>query len=139
VRARKREGDEATPLGVWPIAQVYYRPDRVKRPRSRLPVQPLGRNFGWCDDPKDRNYNRKVALPYPASAERLCRDDSLYDVIAVLAYNLLPRVRGCGSAIFLHVARPNYPGTEGCIALGLEDLLNVLEEADATSRVVVRD
>ena len=61
-----------------------------------------------------------------------------YDYAAVIAYNTA-RVPGRGSAIFLHVARPNYLGTEGCIALALEDLLNFLEEADATSRVVVRD
>jgi L,D-peptidoglycan transpeptidase YkuD (ErfK/YbiS/YcfS/YnhG family) len=126
MRARKREGDGATPLGVWRLLWAYYRPDRVARPKTALPLQPLRRDFGWCDAPADRNYNRKVALPYPASAERLWRDDRLYDVIVVLDYNLEPRAKGRGSAIFLHVARPGLAPTEGCIALKYEHLLRLL-------------
>ena len=72
---------------------------------------------GWCDAPADRNYNRSVKHPYRASAERLWRADGLYDVLVVLDYNERPRVRGRGSAIFVHVARPDYAPTEGCIAL----------------------
>lgn len=91
-----------------------------------LAVEPLRPSFGWCDAPLDRNYNRKVTLPYAASAERLWRDDSLYDVIAVLNYNIAPRSRARGSAIFLHVARPGFEPTEGCIAMKREHLLRLL-------------
>ena len=77
---------------------------------------------GWCDATGDRNYNRPISHPYPASAERMWRQDQLYDIVVVLGYNDRPRVRGRGSALFLHVARPNLAPTEGCIALRRSDL-----------------
>ncbi len=126
MRARKREGDGATPHGVWRLTLAYYRPDRIARPKAALPLKPLRRDFGWCDAPDDRNYNREVPLPYSASAERLWRDDRLYDIIVVLDYNLTPRTKGRGSAIFMHVARPGLAPTEGCIALKREHLLRLL-------------
>jgi L,D-peptidoglycan transpeptidase YkuD (ErfK/YbiS/YcfS/YnhG family) len=55
-----------------------------------------------------------------------------------LGYNDDPVVPGAGSAIFLHVARPDYAPTEGCVALAQADLLRVLAGADATARVIVR-
>lgn len=125
-RARKREGDGATPIGRWRLLQVLYRPDRVQRPRTRLPVRAIRPRDGWCDAPADRNYNRAVRLPYPASAERLWREDNLYDVVVVLAYNIHPRTLRRGSAIFMHVARPGLAPTEGCVALPRAQLLGVL-------------
>lgn len=116
-RALKHEGDGATPIGVWPIREVFYRPDRVARPFTPLPVRPLRPEDGWCDDPRDRNYNRLVRLPYPAGHERLWRDDHLYDLVVVLGYNDTPRMRGRGSAIFMHLAAPGFAPTAGCIAL----------------------
>jgi L,D-peptidoglycan transpeptidase YkuD (ErfK/YbiS/YcfS/YnhG family) len=126
VRALKREGDGATPRGSWPVIEVHYRPDRLRRPRTALPVVPLRPSSGWCDAPAGRNYNRKVALPYPASHERLWRDDGLYDVIIVLDYNYTQRISGRGSAIFMHVARLGFAPTEGCIALKRDHLLRLL-------------
>ncbi len=126
VRAWKKEGDGTTPLGAWTCAMVYYRPDRVRRPLTALHAEPLRAEFGWCDAPNDRNYNRKVTLPYAASTESLWRDDHLYDVIVALDYNVMPRLRGRGSAIFLHVARPSLAPTEGCIAMKREHLLRLL-------------
>ena len=41
----------------------------------------------------------------------------------VLDWNIRSRRRGMGSAIFLHVAKPGYPPTQGCIALARRDLL----------------
>jgi len=81
---------------------------------------------GWCDAAEDRNYNRPVRLPYPASAERMWRDDDLYDFVVVLNQNRLPRKRYGGSAIFMHVARPGYAPTEGCIALAAPELERLL-------------
>jgi L,D-peptidoglycan transpeptidase YkuD (ErfK/YbiS/YcfS/YnhG family) len=134
-RALKREGDGATPAGSWPLRCVLYRADRVPRPRTRLPVQTIRPQDGWCDFPADRNYNRRVPLPYPASAERLWRQDGLYDVVVVLGFNDGPRVRGRGSAIFMHVASPGLAPTEGCIALQRRHLLHVLQKAKAGASV----
>lgn len=136
-RRRKREGDGATPAGCWHVAGVLYRADRVRRPRTRLPVRPIAWNAGWCDAPGDRNYNRPVRHPYPASAERLWRADDLYDVVVVLGHNARPRVRGGGSAVFMHLARPGYAPTEGCIALRREHLLRLLQRLGAGARLRV--
>ena len=84
---------------------------------SALGLVPIRNDLGWCDAPADRNYNRPVRLPYPAGHERMMRGDHLYDLCLVLDWNIRPRKRGCGSAIFLHVARAGYQPTEGCIAV----------------------
>ncbi len=126
VRARKFEGDGSSPMGFWPAIQIYYRPDRVRRRATALPMEPLRQDAGWCDAPPDRNYNRKIALPYPASSERLWRNDRLYDIIVVLDYNVTRRVAGRGSAIFMHIARRGFAPTAGCIALKREHLLRLI-------------
>jgi L,D-peptidoglycan transpeptidase YkuD (ErfK/YbiS/YcfS/YnhG family) len=120
--ADKWEGDGATPLGTWPLLRVLYRPDRGEAPVTRLPVQAIAPDDGWCDAPTDVNYNRPVTLPYPASCERMWREDELYDIVCILGHNDDPPVPGLGSAIFLHVAKPGYPPTEGCVALARADL-----------------
>jgi L,D-peptidoglycan transpeptidase YkuD (ErfK/YbiS/YcfS/YnhG family) len=125
----KREGDGATPAGLWPLRRLLYRPDRLSAPKTRLPIAALAPANGWCDAPGDPAYNQAVTLPYPASAEHLWRDDGVYDLIAVLGYNDAPVVAGRGSAIFLHVARPDYSPTDGCVALAEADLLDVLANA----------
>jgi len=136
-RARKREGDGATPIGQWRLRAVLYRPDRMRRPLTPLPVRAIRRHDGWCDASADRNYNRPVRLPYAASAERLWREDALYDVVVVLDYNERPRVRGRGSAIFMHVARPGHAPTEGCIALARGHLVRLLERLPARAAIGV--
>ncbi|MGD9784976.1 MAG: L,D-transpeptidase [Hyphomicrobiaceae bacterium] len=125
-RAVKREGDGATPIGDWHPIAVLYRPDRVRRPATKLPVRPIAPDMGWCDAPGDRNYNRPVRMPYPASAEAMWRQDGLYDLLVVLDHNRCPRMRGGGSAIFIHVARTGFAPTEGCIALRSADLRRLL-------------
>jgi L,D-peptidoglycan transpeptidase YkuD (ErfK/YbiS/YcfS/YnhG family) len=127
--ADKREGDGASPAGVWALRRVLYRPDRGAPPLTGLPVSALSPSDGWCDDPADPAYNQPVRLPYPASAERLWRDDNLYDLIVILGHNDDPPAPGMGSAIFLHIARPDYSPTEGCVAVTHEDLLALLARA----------
>ncbi len=126
VRAEKCEGDGVTPVGVFALRRVLYRADRMAAPETGLKVAPIGESDGWCDDSGDPNYNRPVALPYTASHERLWREDAVYDLIVVLGHNDDPPQPGLGSAIFLHVARPEYEPTQGCVALALGDLLAVL-------------
>lgn len=134
----KREGDGGTPVGAWPLREVFYRPDRLAMPVTRLPVRPLAPTDGWCDWPADARYNKPVRLPYPARAEQLWRADHQYDLIVVVGYNDAPVVPGKGSAIFLHLARAGYTGTAGCIAFARNDLLAILRLVDPRSRVVVR-
>ncbi len=126
----KREGDGGTPVGAWPLRRVLYRADRLlAAPPTALPISAIRPADGWCDDTADPAYNRPVPLPCPASHERLWRDDAVYDVIVVLGHNDDPPVPGLGSAVFLHVARPGYLPTEGCVALALPDLLALLARA----------
>ena len=136
--AAKREGDGASPAGVWPIREVWYRPDRGPPPAAEIRVRAMTPEDGWCDDPQDPAYNRHVRLPYPASAERLWRDDGVYDIVVVLGHNDDPPVPGLGSAIFLHCAKPDYPPTQGCVALAKADLLEVLKLAGPGDAVEVR-
>ena len=127
--ALKREGDGASPAGVWPIRKVLYRPDKGP-PATALPAEPIARDEIWCDDPTDpARYNRPAKLPYRGSFEKLWRDDDLYDVVVVLGHNDDPPVAGMGSCIFLHRARPGYEPTLGCVALGWDDLQAFLDAA----------
>jgi L,D-peptidoglycan transpeptidase YkuD (ErfK/YbiS/YcfS/YnhG family) len=138
IAREKREGDGVTPVGRWPIRRVLYRADRLDPPDTAFDCAPIGPDDGWCDDPADPAYNRPVRLPYAASHECLTRDDGLYDVVVVLGHNDDPVIPGAGSAIFLHVARADYGPTEGCVALALPDLLEVLRGAAPGSAVDVR-
>ena len=134
--ARKAaEGDGITPLGVFPLRQIFYRPDRIAKPRVALPLRAIEQQDGWCDAPDDPNYNRLVKLPYPASAENMWRDDHLYDLVAVVGFNDDPVVAGKGSAIFLHLAKPDYLPTAGCVALTKADLLAALEQFQPGDKV----
>lgn len=125
--AAKREGDLASPAGIWSLREVFYRPDKFAGPpKTALPITPLSPELGWCDAPADPAYNQLVALPYPATAERLWRDDDVYDLIVVLGYNDDPPRPGAGSAIFWHLSRPDWRGTEGCVAVAREAMLQML-------------
>ena len=124
--AIKREGDGGTPVGRMRLVSLCVRRDHLPGPASAMPSSPIHQRDGWCDDPRDGRYNRPVRLPFSASAEKLWRQDRLYDVVGVLDWNLKPRIRGRGSAIFLHLCSPGFQATEGCIALRRADLLRLL-------------
>lgn len=122
----KREGDGATPRGRWPIRSALLRPDRFVTPFAlHVPWRWLRPDDGWSDDPRDPAYNRPVRHPHGFSAERLWREDGLYDIIVVLGHNDAPPVQSRGSAIFLHVA-PLVGETEGCVAIARDALAALL-------------
>jgi L,D-peptidoglycan transpeptidase YkuD (ErfK/YbiS/YcfS/YnhG family) len=133
----KREGDGATPLGVFPMRNLLYRADRLVAPRTALAVSAIDHGDGWSDDPRDPLYNRPVPLPHAFSHERLWREDGLYDLIVPLGYNDDPPVPGLGSAIFLHCARQDYSPTEGCIAVVVSDLIAVLAGCSAATHIEI--
>jgi L,D-peptidoglycan transpeptidase YkuD (ErfK/YbiS/YcfS/YnhG family) len=125
-KANKKEGDGATPTGIYQLVFGFYREDRIKPPPSRLPMRALAPYDAWVDDPTDARYNSLVTLPYPARTERMWRNDGIYDVMIVIGYNMEPVIPGAGSAIFLHMARPNFSATEGCIAVDQAVLVNLI-------------
>lgn len=133
----KHEGDGATPCGRFALRNVLYRPDRLDLPATDLAVSALRPQDGWCDTPADPHYNQPVHLPYPAPAEALWRADQLYDVLVVLGHNDTPVRPGRGSAIFLHVAGPDYAPTEGCIALARDDLLEVIRACASATHITI--
>ena len=137
IGVKRGEGDGITPIGAFPVREIFYRADRIAKPDTRLPLRAIEKNDGWCDAPDDPNYNRLVKLPYPASAEQLWREDHLYDLVVVLGYNDDPVVPGKGSAIFLHLAKPNYSHTQGCVALAYDDALAAIAQLQPGDRVVI--
>ena len=138
LRGDKTEGDGATPLGEFPLRRVLYRPDRLPPPRTALPVAPLSPRDGWCNDAAHPLYNQQVRQPVQASCELLWRTDSLYDVIVVLGHNDSPVVAGSGSAVFLHIAAPDFKPTNGGVGLHREDLLAILGGLDPCARLCVQ-
>ncbi len=128
ITANKREGDGGTPLASMRLLSGYFRRDQFVAGRSPLPMSPIGADLGWCEVPDDRNYNRPVKIPYGASHERMKRDDNLYDACLVLDWNIRPRRRGRGSAIFFHLARPGFTPTQGCVAVTARVMARLLPQ-----------
>ncbi len=126
IREDKVEGDAATPAGEYPLRRIYFRNDRLVLPKVRLPARPIAEHDGWCDDPQSPTYNRLVHVPNDWSAERMWREDGLYDLVVVVGYNDDPPEGEWGSAIFLHIAREDYAPTKGCVAFSRTDLLELV-------------
>mgnify|MGYP005988560651 CR=1 FL=1 len=122
----KREGDGGTPRASMAILSGFRRGGMLTPDGAGLKLQRVGHRDGWCDAPGHGAYNRPVRLPFAASHETLIRNDVLYDFGFVLDWNIRSRRRGMGSAIFLHVARPGFPPTQGCIALSRRDMLRLM-------------
>jgi len=136
---KRKEGDLITPKGKYKIKFILYRKDRIKRIQSRIKKIVIRKNFGWCDDPKSKNYNKLVKIPSDHNYEDLYRKDYIYDIILVLNYNMNPIIKNKGSAIFIHVAKRNYEKTKGCIALKKNDLLNVIKKLKKNTYVNIEN
>lgn len=139
VQVDKREGDGATPVGRYHLKRVYYRPDKGPAPETKLPTQAIKPQDGWCNDPTHPGYNTLVSLPFAASHENMWRDDALYDVVVEISHNDNPPVPGAGSAVFVHIAKPDYAPTEGCVALKHVDLLEILKDASPETKIIIQD
>jgi len=141
----KKEGDGKTPLGRWPLRQIYYRADRLTLPPLAPPPLALDciaitEDMGWCDDPDHPQYNQVVSLPFDASHEVLWRDDHAYDVVIPLGYNDDPPIAGEGSAIFFHLLHEGRDVTEGCVAIALDAMMAILPRlTKETTMIITRD
>lgn len=138
IKALKREGDGATPLARMRLLSCYVRTGHMVSKATRLPVKIITSRLGWCEVAADRNYNRPVSLPYPAAHETMKRADDLYDIVVVLDWNIRPRRRNGGSAIFFHVARQGLTPTEGCVALPGDVMRRLLPMLSARTVLTVR-
>jgi L,D-peptidoglycan transpeptidase YkuD (ErfK/YbiS/YcfS/YnhG family) len=139
VSSTKKEGDKATPAGTFPLPYGMYRPDRIEPPHTSLPMASLREAHAWVDDPDDPKYNQLVELPYAGHTEEMWRADGIYDLLVVVGYNMNPTRPGAGSAIFLHIARPDFTPTEGCIAIERSVLLKLLPLLGPESTLTIRE
>jgi L,D-peptidoglycan transpeptidase YkuD (ErfK/YbiS/YcfS/YnhG family) len=139
VRANKREGDGGTPRGSFRPLRLWWRPDRLTLPRTMLPTRRIGPADAWCEDPKDRRYNRPFRRSAIEPGDRLWRADRLYDIIIEIDHNTRPRVAGRGSAVFIHVARPGFGPTAGCVALKPRELRLLAQRLGPKSRIVIHN
>ncbi len=138
VTTRKREGDGATPIGTFALRRLWFRSVAGRRPVCGLPMRVTRRSDGWCDAAGHRRYNQPVTLPFTPSHERLWRDDHVYDVVIEIGWNDRPAVPGRGSAIFLHLARPGYTPTEGCVAISACDMRKLMPRIGLGTRISIR-
>ncbi len=137
IRANKREGDGATPRGQFRLQRLWWRADRGPRPPTLLPIVRIDPLVAWCEDASDRRYNRPFQRSANEPGDRLWRDDRLYDLIIEINHNTRPRIAGRGSAVFLHVARPDRSPTAGCIALAPRDLRRLITRLGPKTRILV--
>jgi L,D-peptidoglycan transpeptidase YkuD (ErfK/YbiS/YcfS/YnhG family) len=138
IKADKREGDGGTPHGRFRPLRLWWRADRLPRPRTLLPVRRIGPNDAWCEDPHDRRYNQPFRRSANEPGDRLRRDDNLYDMIIEIDHNARPRIAGRGSAVFIHVARPGFAPTAGCVALRPRDLKMLLDRMNLKTRILIQ-
>ena len=133
----KKEGDLATPKGIFKLGLLYYRKDRNKSLKSKLKKRTIKKNMGWCDDIKSKKYNQEIHFPFKYGAERLYRKDKIYDIFVNIKYNYSPIVKGKGSAIFLHLTNKKYKATEGCIAIIKKDFLKILPLISGNAKILI--
>ncbi len=141
--ADKKEGDQKTPTGQHKVLYGFYRPDRIEKPQTTLPMTPIQKEMGWCDAPLHPNYNQLVTLPFAHSHENMWREDNVYDIVLVTDYNMHPVIANNGSAIFIHtqhitdqttasinsfasIDADHDRGTMGCLMLSQPTVLAIL-------------
>jgi L,D-peptidoglycan transpeptidase YkuD (ErfK/YbiS/YcfS/YnhG family) len=137
IKANKREGDGATPAGRYRLVRLWWRADRTPRPRTMLPVRPITTADGWCEDPSDRHYNRLIRMSPGQPGDRLRRTDALYDLIIEIDHNQRPRIAGRGSAVFIHVARPDMTPTAGCVSMPTMTLRRLLAHVGPNTTITI--
>lgn len=139
IKANKREGDGGTPQGRFRPLRLWWRPDRLRRPHTSLPARRINQTVAWSEDPADRNYNRPVIRSANEPGDRLWRSDRLYDLFIEIDHNVRPRVARRGSAVFIHVARPGFAPTAGCVALRFEDLRRLSKQIGPKTRITIHN
>lgn len=143
LRNVRREGDHATPTGVYGFGLTMYGND----------PNPGGLHYAyhqlvcgdwWDEDPYSGEYNEFVHVAcgstpsFAAWSEALWTETTAYPYFAVIDYNMDPTVSGAdapGAGIFFH-AWMGGP-TEGCVALPVPELLRVLRWLDPVDHPVI--
>jgi len=137
ISSKKKEGDKCTPRGKFLFKAVLYRKDRVNYVKTHLKKIIIKKNLGWCDDPRSKNYNKLVKLPFQFSHEKLYKKKNVYDIVLVLSYNLNPIIKNKGSAIFLHLADKKYKPTNGCVAISKKNMKSLLTLINRKTKIII--
>tara|TARA_B100001142_G_scaffold161822_1_gene161981 strand:+ start:692 stop:1183 length:492 start_codon:yes stop_codon:yes gene_type:complete len=122
----KIEGDKKTPIGTYSFGKLFVRTDKIKNLNTKFEYIPIRKDMAWSDDPNKSNYNQLIKTKNKHK-ESLYRNDNLYDLILVINYNINPVLPNKGSAIFLHVSRDDYTPTKGCVAIAVNDFIEILK------------
>lgn len=139
IKKRKIEGDGSTPEGIYSLGPLYYRSDRIKKIKSSFNAIPIKKDMFWSDCSKSEYYNKLIRFR-DISCENLYKYNHTYDIVLVINYNTDPVIKGKGSAIFLHLAKKDFPATSGCIALKKNCLFEVLEKINTTDKIkIIKD
>ena len=133
----KKEGDLATPKGLFKLGLLYYRRDRIKSLKCKIKKRIIKKNMGWCDDIRSKKYNREIHFPFKYRAEKLYRRDKIYDIFINIKYNRSPVINGNGSAIFLHLSDKKYNPTRGCVALEKKDFLKIIPLINKRTKISI--
>ena len=137
VTKRKREGDYKTPSGFFKIGKLFFREDRMKKPKTFLKVVNIDKNMGWCDDINyPKKYNKLIKINSKIKHEKLKRKDQKYDLLIPINYNSKNPIPGLGSCIFIHLTK-NYEPTAGCIALKKKDFLIMLKIINKSTKIKI--
>ena len=138
ISKNKKEGDLKTPAGIFELGKIYYRPDRIEKPLSKLQTTTIKKNMGWCDDPKSKYYNKliKIKKNFKINHEKLYRKDNKYDIFILIKHNYKKVIKNQGSAIFLHLTK-NYLPTKGCVALSKKDFLILIKLINKKTKIKI--
>ena len=137
ISKKKKEGDKKTPLGIFNIQHLYYRKDKLKKPKTSLKCIEINKNMGWCDDVRDKkNYNKLIKIPNKVRFENLLRNDYKYDLLIPIKYNFKKPISGKGSGIFFHLTE-NYQPTAGCIGLKKKDFIIMLKIINKNTKIKI--
>ena len=135
---RKKEGDLATPKGLFKLGLLYYRSDRIESLKCKINKRIIKKNMGWCDDVRSKKYNQEISFPFKYRAEKLYRVDRIYNIFINIKYNQSPVIKNKGSAIFLHLSDQKYKPTKGCIAIKKKDFFKILPLINQNTKILIK-
>jgi len=136
ISKNKVEGDLQTPSGKFKLGNLYWRPDKVKKPETKLFCKKIKKNMGWCNDSNSAYYNKEIKINNKIKHEKIYRHDYKYDLFILIKYNYLKTKKNKGSAIFIHLTK-NYKATAGCIALSKKDFLILSKMLKKNSQIII--
>ena len=132
----KIEGDNKTPKGTYSLDNLYFRKDKNLKPITKLKCIPIQKKMGWCNDIRNKKYNKIIKISKKIGHEKMFRKDYKYDFVIPINYNTSNTKIGKGSAIFIHLTK-NFKGTAGCIALKKKDLLILIKLINQKTKIKI--